>query len=705
MTIGIFESSDSIKTFRNSLNLNDNVKFLSGTDDPTSVAKDAPQGSIYLQTGPAGGLVYVKQDAGSSTLWTLVGTSSGAGINYIANGSFDSSVVGWAAYADAAGVSPVDGNGGAPTLTITRTTSSPLRGNGSGLITKDAANRQGEGASYAFSIASGDQAKIMRISCNLNVASGTFAYGDSSDVRVYIYDVTNSVLIQPAPFTIQSNNTFVGIFQTAGNSTSYRLIFHVATTSASAWTLKIDDVTVTPQIAGLSSVATDWTVYTPTWTGSGGDPAIGNGTLTGYWRRVGDSMEIQIRTQVGTTTTAGAGTYSWSLPAGYSMDTAKIAGTAGASARVGGAVILDSGTNYFQASAVYQTATTLRLSLDANVNLVSATVPMTPANGDSYSVFVTVPIVGWANALALSQDSDGRVVVYRGTLTASQSIPNTVITIVNFDVTTVDTHAAFRQGSVYTAGAGTWGIHPRYIFPISGRYAVYAKVVFDVSGTGLRLIRIFKNSTTALSKGTNLPSGTYGLTTQVYTIVDAVAGDYIEVQVQQDSGGALGVGNDVQANELCIERIQGNIGILANESVQAKLLGSAMSGTIGANFAAASTIVFGTTSYDSHNFHSAGSFTIPVSGRYQVSAQVQMSGTEAANDLLSLALAKNGTQDITGISRVQATGLTTSPVQLTGTIQCVAGDILTLRAFTAMTAAAFVNDSNINFCCVERVGN
>ena len=78
-------------------------------------------------------------------------------------GHFEKNANGTTAYADAAGTRPVDGSGGAPTLSCTRTTSSPIDGDGSLLITKDAANRQGQGCSIQFTIDSAYKAKVLQI--------------------------------------------------------------------------------------------------------------------------------------------------------------------------------------------------------------------------------------------------------------------------------------------------------------------------------------------------------------------------------------------------------------------------------------------------------------------------------------------------------------------------------------------------------------
>lgn len=54
--------------------------------------------------------------------------------------------------------------------------------------------------------------------------------------------------------------------------------------------------------------------YTPTWTGSGSNPAIGNGTLIGTWSRDGNRVHVDVELKMGSTTTYGTGTWRWALP-------------------------------------------------------------------------------------------------------------------------------------------------------------------------------------------------------------------------------------------------------------------------------------------------------------------------------------------------------------------------------------------------------
>ena len=59
--------------------------------------------------------------------------------------------------------------------------------------------------------------------------------------------------------------------------------------------------------------------YTPGWTGDGGNPVLGNGTLSGRYRLLGKQLSCGIVVQPGTTTTFGTSTYRFSIPAGLTF--------------------------------------------------------------------------------------------------------------------------------------------------------------------------------------------------------------------------------------------------------------------------------------------------------------------------------------------------------------------------------------------------
>lgn len=65
--------------------------------------------------------------------------------------------------------------------------------------------------------------------------------------------------------------------------------------------------------ADLNAIGT-WTSYTPTWTSSPTNPAIGNGTLYGAYSQINEMVFVYIRISMGSTTTFGSGVWKLSLP-------------------------------------------------------------------------------------------------------------------------------------------------------------------------------------------------------------------------------------------------------------------------------------------------------------------------------------------------------------------------------------------------------
>lgn len=68
--------------------------------------------------------------------------------------------------------------------------------------------------------------------------------------------------------------------------------------------------------SGGSSSA--WTTYTPSWTGTITNPAIGNGTLDGRYTVMGKTLHLAFTLIAGSTTTFGSGFQVFGIPGGYS---------------------------------------------------------------------------------------------------------------------------------------------------------------------------------------------------------------------------------------------------------------------------------------------------------------------------------------------------------------------------------------------------
>lgn len=175
-------------------------------------------------------------------------------------------ITGTATLANGGDTSPVDGSGGIVSgITFTQNTSTPLVGTASGDLGKSAANEQGQGVSTDFSINSVDQNQRLQISFVYSGSSG-MVLGTSSDARVFVYDVGNSVLIPVSPLKtlagpVSTAKTFVGTFQ-ASSSANYRLIIHNSTTSATAWDLLTDSVVINDSINATAATQVPSVVLT-----------------------------------------------------------------------------------------------------------------------------------------------------------------------------------------------------------------------------------------------------------------------------------------------------------------------------------------------------------------------------------------------------------------------------------------------------------
>jgi hypothetical protein len=271
--------------------------------------------------------IYPKSDGNFYTLNSTgaenqIGTGAGGGL-YAATTFEDGATDGVTTYANTAGVAPVTGTGGSPSTVFAVSSSSPLRGVYSGLYTKDATNRQGEGFALPITLSAIDVSKVIQVSFDWKVASGTYTSGD---MGFYVYDITNSALITPSVTALPAGTTSqYTVAFSASTSTSYRLIWHVSTTSASAYTINIDQIQISPSMRPSVSAVGDWIAGTTTITATTTAPTLGTNTQSTYYRRVGDSMEVVYTLSQTSAGTAGSGTYLFSLPvSGLTIDTTKV---------------------------------------------------------------------------------------------------------------------------------------------------------------------------------------------------------------------------------------------------------------------------------------------------------------------------------------------------------------------------------------------
>ncbi len=587
-------------------------------------------------------------------------------INYLNNGGFEKGKAGWVTYADAASTSPVDGTGGSPVATFVASATTPLRGNQSGLLTKGATNRQGDGFSYDFTIDPTDKGKVLQGSLEYQVVSGTYA---DNDISFWIYDKTNAVLIQPAPYLLKNSGIIDKLpleFQTASNSTSYRLIGHISSTSAVAYSIRFDNFIVGPNAKLYGGDIETLTIqrfnstgsatYTPTpgtrrivveMCGAGGGGA-GSGTANGTAGGTGGNTTFgtSLLTANGGTGVAGnqgfvAGTGGSVTVSSPAVDMGSAAGgygnagslsTSGATYGIAGG---NGGANTFGGSGRGGSGGVA--GSDGIVNTgagggggsgaaisgfgsgsgggaggsIRASIPGPLAA--SYAI--SVGTGGTAGAAGTSgfaggAGGHGKVVVYEYGLTSSQVISNDADTRIIAAIITGDPASASSGNPLivptvsYDTHSGYNATTGRYTVPTPGLYRIYGSLQSASSATTLT---IYKNAVSNILAG-NLDSN--GEATFAGSVL-CLAGDIIDLR----PGGTV----DPTSMTLNIERVSGPSQIFSGESVIANYVTTAGQ-SIPNN--AATPILYGTKVQDSHNAYNTatGTWTAPFSGTYQVCA-------------------------------------------------------------------------------------
>jgi hypothetical protein len=630
--------------------------------------------------------LYVSDTTSKLTLLDSNGTATsvgagGTGTNFITNGDAEAGTTGWSVYKDASATSPADGTGttGATAVTITASSTNPLAGSKSFVISKGASDLRGEGVGYDFTIDAANKARVQSIKFDYIVNSGTFTAGTSStdsDVTVWIYDVTNSTLIQPSSYKLLSNSStvsdqFQAEFQTSSNSTSFRLIFHIASTSASAYELKIENIQVGPSAYVYGTPISDWASYTPTFTGFGTV-----GTQSFEYRRVGSNIEIRGRFVTGTNTATEA---RISLPSGLtsssSIATIAIAGNLGSSTTIAGAayVTIEPSVTYLTIS--YTSAGTSGLTKQ-NGNTFSA--------GTTLQVNASLPVAGFSSSVQMSDSTSTRIVssyYYKsgGLVGAGAIVPSYS--------SGSDTHNAFDMAT---------GI---FTVPVAGDYDVSAGISCNLAGI---IIGAALNGNTQFQSATST-NGTVGFSGKLRNLK---AGD--QISIINMTASSITVTSNNFSTYLSITRVSGPSQIAASETVAARYK------TSGQSIPNATTTIvnFATSDFDTHSAVTTGAswkFTAQISGTYRVSAQLQWtSANYNANSLFESIVYKNGSSySSIGYTHKETNTANIAPTVIGSTlIQLNAGDYVDVRAYQNTGADVALSASNgYNWVSVERIGN
>lgn len=232
------------------------------------------------------------------------------------------------------------------------------------------------------------------------------------------------------------------------------------------------------------------------------------------------------------------------------------------------------------------------------------TAPASPVAGQVYlDGTVSPPVYKQWNSVTLAWEEFGtggaatQAVVARAHTSASQFTDNTVP--INFD--TVD----FDSGSAVTTGAA-W----KFTAPTTGYYNVSTVLLPTAASISIAL---YKNGSPYVSPWMVSIAVTSGYSSGSTTI-QLNAGDYLDIRA--DTTGITIADGSVSITLAA--------GIASGTTVAARAYQAASTA-----FGALATIAFDTVEFDTSGALSAGVFTAPVSGKYQVSGAMQViSGTD-----------------------------------------------------------------------------
>ena len=586
--------------------------------------------------------------------------------------------------------SPTFGSGASGNLAISAQSTGALRGSYSLQYASSAATTAGNMlATDALAIDPADQAKILSFkfyySVTANPSNGNFSGTSSNSFGVAVYDVTNSsfIAVQGAFGMTQSSGVGIasGTFQTNSNTASLRFIVYNVNASAGAITLLMDDFFVGPQQVNIGPVVTDWVTYSGKVYEGTTDRSSEFSEISTYWRRVGDSIEIQFNLARNASASAGAGGNAYvTFPTGPQIDTSN------GNNNTANGIWFASGSNTIQGT--FQTGGTSPSGAALAWFIVNVdTAPFAYNNtnftpNSHFGGFMRFKMQGYSSNVQMSSDS------YQGIVAAAANGNSNLAITANAAIpfTTV----LFDTNGITTIANG------RFTIPVSGYYTVSLNAYARTTGIGGTLI-MYKNGAANTGILTLGVAASYFSGSSVFYFN---AGDYFDIR--SDASLTLLGGYQVS-----MQRISGPSVLAATETVAARYTNlSGQSFTSGT----AAAVTGWVKSYDTNNAFntSTGTYFVPVSGKYQINASFLWAGANVAPlTQYSIYIIQNGANQIE-LSSNFPTGSANTFVHLTGvsTIPCNAGDTIVIWAYqNSGGARTMANSGNFTYINFLRVGN
>lgn len=605
--------------------------------------------------------------------------------------------------------SPTFGSGASGNLSLVATAAATISGSDYMAITSSAATTKGDAiCTSALSIDPSDEAKVLSFYFDYtptsNGSNANWSGTSSNSFGMAVWDATNSVwLNSTGNFNLVQSSGIghaFGTTQTGATTASVRFcIYNVAATSG-AITLGVDNFHVGPNPQAPNGPAmTDMAAYTMVVTGSSSNPTLGTNTQAAYWKRVGDSIEINYQLAMTGAGTAGSGTYEFSLPPGLAFDSTVATTTSTNLANgqiIGDGFIANNNTSNTAASrpmtiAAYSSTqmaiVDTQSSWDQTVLVGSGDFAFSAST--AYITFkVKAKIAGWSSNTSMSSDTDTRVVAFAATNVAGTAQGTTDATIPW--VSTFDTNGGFN-------GTDTYKIQ------VQGYYDIIAQSVSaSAASNQVQSTTIYKNGVAISEMDGYGPSGIIFGEAKASVLSLCVPGDLILIKTRNNQSIALST--TAGYNLFKINRLSGPAVIAATESVSARY-----SSTAGQSLTTGTPTVvnFDTKDWDDHNAVTTGSawkFTAPVSGKYQVCVDILFAASSATGERI-VYFSKNGgsTERLASGAGNTTSYPSFSPCRMANLL---AGDYIQISADQSSGGTlALASSDAVQQISIDRVGN
>jgi hypothetical protein len=361
------------------------------------------------------GNIFVRNSSGAETIIASAAGNSDGEKNYITNPSGAASISGW-------------GNVGDLDIVRTATAAELPRefSTKTGLkITADAnAQTVADYVYFDFTLDDVDAAgRIMKLKWDQKV-TGTYTAGQLEVVITTQADRTTAVVTPFISAIPASDGTFQTYFLAPSTATA-SLVIRATADMTTDGGIVISDVVVGPNVQVQGAAIGPWKAFTPTGSWSA------NTTYTGFYREVGEDVEINVNIALAGAPTSAALTVN--MPTGFTINSSKMATTTSA-AILGLVSIYDAAPATYEGRILYSSTSAVAVVVEKSDGTygayvaVTEAVPQTFANGDKVQLSYKVPVNELSSNVTLANRSvENYGSSTTGTWDAAAATGNTVI--------------------------------------------------------------------------------------------------------------------------------------------------------------------------------------------------------------------------------------------------------------------------------------